>query len=540
MQGAARRGSANVSAWALCVVALQGCGSTDTVEPCVTFDTSFAQELALMSEPLSPRPSVLPATLITTSSYDRRSLAPETVGWFANYDRNEFDRFDSRGHGVLLEHSGPGVLLRLWSANPNGTLRIYVDDPRQPLIETSLEEFLSEQNPLGAAFAYGVTISAPGEYGANLYAPIPFERYLRVTYEAPADADLSDDLFWQASIRAYEAGVCVASYDLAAPSDPAVATLGAALSGPRVANPEDTVVLDWAQAEVTHSWTTTEDGAELQQLCVSADTAIDSTRTVLELSFDGVTTVRAPLRDFFAGLAEGSSEATFYTSFDATIGEWCTRFRMPFRDDASLRVTSPSAEPGRQLQVRYTQTALPFEDARYFHAQWQRTPDVVQNFSDQRAVTIQAGEGVFVGLVMAATNRSRCWWGEGDEKIFVDDEPFPRHFGTGTEDYFGYAWASHEAFIMPFHGQPEANVGRGDDVCGRGEDLGGTWWNYRFHQLDPIDFRESLRFDMEVWHWANDMEGHAPLTQAYTGFWYGSVAQAAPSVGDLSTRPGVW
>ena len=211
---------------------------------------------------------------------------------------------------------------------------------------------------------------------------------------------------------------------------------------------------------------------------------------------------------------------------------------MPARSRSAW--SAPTAESGRELRLRYTVEPAPFEGAHYFHAQWQRNPDVVENLSDQRAVTIESGEGYFVGLVMAMTNRSRCWWGEGDEKVWVDDEPFPRLFGTGTEDYFGYAWASSEVFLASFHGQPEADVGRGNDICGRGENLGGTWWNYRFHHLDAIDFHESLRFDMEVWHWGGDAAGNAPLAQAFTGFWYSSTAQVAPAVGDLATRPGVW
>jgi len=536
MQGTARR-SAPVCSLAIVVSGLVACGPADAAPPvCESYDTDFAQELSALGAPLSPGGTELPSTLLTTSSYDRRSRAPGAAGWFENYDRGEYLGWDSRGHGILVEHTGPGALLRLWSANPNGTLRIYLDDRREPAIEVPLEEFLSEQNPLGAAFGYSVTVSAPGEYGANLYVPIPFEQYVRVTHE-PADG--SQPLFWQASMKAYEPGVCVQRFDLASASGPALTATASALAEPAAPAPASSVTLPWASAEVAHTWAAGSEGAELALLCVASDTAIDSARTVLELGFDGVTTVRAPLRDFFAGLAEGTSEATFYTSYDASTAEWCTRFRMPFRDGAELRVIAPDAVPDRELRLRYTLTATPFEGARYFHAQWRRTPAVVQNLSDQRAVTIEAGEGIFVGLVMALTNRSKCWWGEGDEKVHVDDEPFPRLFGTGTEDYFGYAWASSEVFLAPFHGQPEADVGQGTDDCGRGEDLGGTWWNYRFHHLDPIDFSESLRFDMEVWHWGGTPDGLAPLEQAFTGFWYGSVAQAAPPVGDLGSRPGV-
>ncbi|RIV71313.1 DUF2961 domain-containing protein [Flagellimonas aequoris] len=38
------------------------------------------------------------------------------------------------------------------------------------------------------------------------------------------------------------------------------------------------------------------------------------------------------------------------------------------------------------------------------------------------------------------------WWGEGDEKFFVDGEKFPSTFGTGSEDYIGYAWSAEPPF----------------------------------------------------------------------------------------------
>jgi len=40
------------------------------------------------------------------------------------------------------------------------------------------------------------------------------------------------------------------------------------------------------------------------------------------------------------------------------------------------------------------------------------------------------------------------WWGEGDEKFFVDGEKFPSTFGTGSEDYIGYAWAAEPPFAL--------------------------------------------------------------------------------------------
>ncbi len=50
------------------------------------------------------------------------------------------------------------------------------------------------------------------------------------------------------------------------------------------------------------------------------------------------------------------------------------------------------------------------------------------------------------------------WWGEGDEKIYIDENDlkrkFPSHFGTGTEDYYGWAGGvvptGKDVFSMPF------------------------------------------------------------------------------------------
>ena len=59
------------------------------------------------------------------------------------------------------------------------------------------------------------------------------------------------------------------------------------------------------------------------------------------------------------------------------------------------------------------------------------------------------------------------WWGEGDEKIWVDGESFPSIFGTGTEDYFGGAWgftgddpndARPCPYSGPFLGYPQALI----------------------------------------------------------------------------------
>lgn len=115
------------------------------------------------------------------------------------------------------------------------------------------------------------------------------------------------------------------------------------------------------------------------------------------------------------------------------------------------------------------------------------------------------GKGVYVGDGVTLFNSLADWWGEGDEKIYVDGETFPSHFGTGTEDYYGYAWCMHHKFSHPFIAEPD---GTGSTQCGHVS-------NVRYRGLDAIPFTDSLIFDMEIWHWGSTVINYAPTT-----FWY--------------------
>ena len=104
------------------------------------------------------------------------------------------------------------------------------------------------------------------------------------------------------------------------------------------------------------------------------------------------------------------------------------------------------------------------------------------------------GRGHLVGTLLNVENGAgTAWWGEGDEKLYVDGGSFPAIFGTGTEDYFGYAWSSGEVFAHPYHAQTRAPA----------NGFGGAFSMNRFHVPDPIPFERSLRFDFEIWHWTD-------------------------------------
>ena len=74
------------------------------------------------------------------SSYDRASTSPrDAKTWFANGDAGQYlSKSDHEGitEYVMADLKGPGTVVRIWSANPDGLLRFYFDGESTPRFMT--------------------------------------------------------------------------------------------------------------------------------------------------------------------------------------------------------------------------------------------------------------------------------------------------------------------------------------------------------------------------------------------------------------------
>jgi hypothetical protein len=250
-------------------------------------------------------------------------------------------------------------------------------------------------------------------------------------------------------------------------------------------------------------------GGVISQLRLFTDER-DPTRlrsTVLSIAFDGEETVRAPLVDFF-GTGPGWNP---YSSLPMTVGadgSLACRFAMPFRHGAILSIVRDRGATGAvAIRGQIDVDPRPFgSNSLLFHARWHPTEVIpTRPFRDWHLGTL-VGRGHLVGAVLDVENPpGAAWWGEGDEKIYVDGESFPGILGTGTEDYFGYAWSSTQLFAHAYHAQTRAT----------GPGFSGQFSMNRFHILDPIPFEHRLRFDLEAWHWTD-----TSMSLDGTLYWY--------------------
>jgi hypothetical protein len=123
------------------------------------------------------------------------------------------------------------------------------------------------------------------------------------------------------------------------------------------------------------------------------------------------------------------------------------------------------------------------EDTSYFHARYRQ--EYPARPGDYVIADLE-GTGKYVGTVMSVTLAQDGWFGEGDDFFYIDGEEVPSLQGTGSEDYFNDAWGFRERTSAWF-GQPRW----------QGDEAGDSGVCYRWHVLDPVCFRESLKVTME-------------------------------------------
>jgi hypothetical protein len=494
----------------------------------VTFGTLLQEMTDLAELARLPAPSF---QTVQFSSYDRRSTSPDAAGWFSNADgfgREPIPGFlkvlrapagESAGEYLLAEVTGPGAVVRTWSAGMGGVLRVWLDGSKQPLYQGDAYRFLARKSEV---FLEGIDLGlergdAFVQQDAD-YLPIPFRRSLRVTWEG----DLNALHFYHFEVRRYAARTRVVTFDPAKDPTGFREELRGAVRGltaPGVPAVGDTYERS-ADLEDGISWdlalTSTGTQGAITRLSLRI-TAADPWRalrgTLLQIAFDGAERpqVEAPAGDFF-GSGPGVNPFDSLPMTVASDGTMTCRFTMPFREKALVRLTNRS---GARVHIETVVQVSPWnwdERSLYFRARWRsgRDLDPALGPVDLPFLLLQ-GQGRLVGAASILVNPSATptsggnWWGEGDEKIFVDAGPFPAFYGTGTEDYYNYSWSRPDLFDHPYCGQP-LDTGPGNI---------GYVSNHRWHILDSVPFTDHLAFFIELWH-----------HQAFPGLCYDRIAFA--------------
>ena len=207
--------------------------------------------------------------------------------------------------------------------------------------------------------------------------------------------------------------------------------------------------------------------------------------------------VEVPVGDFFANCfgkrMEVISDPVIVEDGDSYNCFW----HMPFEKSARIEIVNQSEKPIRKLynNVDWVKKKSLPENTMYFCAQY-RQEYPAQNGKDYLVLDAE-GKGYYVGTVFAVRTRSPSWFGEGDEKIYIDGEAKPSIRGTGTEDYFLSAWGL-KLNSTPYFGVPYLN--QSDRIVGQ------MTCSYRWHVHDPLVFNTGIRVTFETFGWMSPDE----------------------------------
>jgi hypothetical protein len=471
-------------------------------------------------------------TLKQFSSYDRRSTTPGEEGWWANSDYTHFIREEEnqgRREFVMFDAQGPGAVVRWWSTfagegAADGTVRIYIDHQEKPVFEGNILDLVSGE--MLASEPLAASVSPETDYkqrGHNLYLPLPYNQHCKITYECDAvqiDEDTrKPSIYYNICYRTYEDDVQVESISqqVLEQNREKIRTTGQQLQDGFSGQPRN--MIEESQTLVpgeSMTFTMEETGRALSYLSakiegVNRSQALRS--TVLSIAFDGEETVWIPVGEFFGTGYQVYPSETWYTLVNEE-GQMESYWLMPFQEEVEIQFTNHGDDPVELMAAAGFDDYQWKKSSLYFGAAWHEHYEVhtakdpsLENHKwhyDVNYVDLE-GQGMYVGDALTIFNTVNAWWGEGDEKIYVDGEDFPSFIGTGTEDYYGYAWCRPEKFSHPFIAQP----------TGEGNFTPGMTVNMRYRTLDAIPFQSQINTDMEMWHWVKTR-----VNFAMSSFWY--------------------
>ncbi len=509
-----------IYAFLLLVSTLLGVGEVGQAQERVTLGTLLEEMTS--RESLTRHPD---HTIQMVSSRDRRAISPEQDGWFANDDYSGYERYDTLPSGrierVLMDYQGAGAVTRLWmtALDKRGTLRFYFDGESEPRWVIPAYDMMRcglvlDRTLLFSHTSYKEPINEIG--GSSCYLPLPFAKGLKITLE---EVVVPNKNYYQIEYRRYAEGVEVESFH-----PEMVTTYSAEIrEAERMLAEKPTLAttsmkrMTLARGEVDYL-TLPRGSKAIHQLTISIShyDGESMRRVVVVGEFDGVQTIWCPLSDFAAaGMGAPNSEC-HYVRYDAE-GNLTLWWVMPYRKSARIGVMNLDSEEVVDVEITASVKKYRWDDrSLYFHTSWQSRTDVPlcgnpytptnEECHDERSFEAQGGRGVLVGNLLSVYNHAESWYGEGDAKIWVDDDTFPSIFGTGLEDYYNASWAPLVLYSTPYGGAVRADLASSQGY--------NTFLRTRL--LDAVPFSEKICFDVEIMGWEAGKVDYDATT-----FWYG-------------------
>lgn len=202
-------------------------------------------------------------------------------------------------------------------------------------------------------------------------------------------------------------------------------------------------------------------------------------------------------------------------------------WQMPFGKHCKITIENRSTSINRTLYYMITgqKTDVPSEgECAYFHASYRQEKPVKKNI-EYTVIDGIYGTGHYVGTALfAGTNGNNGCWVEGEAKMFIDGDKYPSINYTGTEDYFGgaYAFGYDNGSLLKYQEYSGMYVGM-YAVLGSSDKRYNNqprFMAYRWHLPDPIHFISDFRMTLQdIGNFANGQHTRQD-DFATVAYWY--------------------
>jgi autotransporter-associated beta strand protein len=448
------------------------------------------------------------------SSRDRastyNSISGQYVNWNANNDGSGNIGTQADGGVIMAQMNGPGCIWWMWSAQTGtGHVKIFLDGSNTPAVDLAFQDYFNRTQP---PFNYpSLTYTVCG--GFDSYLPIPYNVSCKVVAYGPWGQ------YFQFHYSTFTPGVTVPTFttNLTVAEQTALSNVNNFFLNQLGSDPAG---VRGGQLTVTNTYSIAP-GQSVTNLNLAGQGAITAFKARLDnvagisapwkalreltvsMFWDGETNpaVWAPLGDFFGSSCGYIPYRSLPLGMQSNGWMYCYWY-MPFASGAQLVLSNDGSITRKvEVSVAYAPLTKPISSLARFHAKWNRGSYVTNNgrSPDYRFLSA-TGQGRLVGFALHVYQKVDVspgpWWGEGDEKLFVDGEVMPSWFGTGSEDYFGFAWGTPGYFSQPFHSQLLAPPGNLYAPGNRALN--------RFHITDDVPFQSSFDGCIEKWSFTNE------------------------------------
>lgn len=478
-------------------------------------------------------------TIKQSSSYDRRSIAADKPGWFANGDFNQFIRKETKNEHdeyVMLDAEGPGAIVRFWLTTlaKEGTMRFYFDNEENASLLIPGFDLMRANFDLGPALLNPHSSYEPNGKGGNtLYFPLLFGKHCKVTWQFADSANIKTPHYYQINYKLYAKSTAVETFkkDQLVKYKSAIDKAEESLWHPVSKKGKQMSETQMIKAGNKHEMILPSGTNAIQSFTLQLNPKDQSNfesmwrSLIINIVFDDQETVRCPLGDFIGSGYGNKPIRSWYR--EMTIGgKLISRWIMPYQKTAKITIMNQSLF---DVSVDITAAIVPYKwnkSSMYFHASNKEEKNIKDARWDYDVTKVASldtsapiewnfirikGKGVYMGNTLAVDNHMDAWYGEGDNKVYVDGESFPSEFGTGLEDYYNTSWAPVVLYQTPF-----ANAPRADNTSSKGHNT-----FTRTRNLDRIPFNTVFAYDMEMLSWNG-----GTIDASATVYWYGAPGAA--------------